>query len=335
MVYETRSSTKPPGIYFSRRISFWNWTDFLVRAWLLWMKRLFYCVAGVDCSAKIFRLERMRRPVKSVSSACMFGSSSILYRRPITMHRPLRMTALLLILVVIIALATASSAATTEARVGARAVLLNKTIWIYGGLTGADGKVHNLLSRLDVSVGWETSHPPYVDHTTDGLGAAPNTSLGTLFPSADQSAFYSVDVYGPGQTFTFAKYDIATRAWTLFPTTGQIIPNAGPAAHDNMGNTWFDPNLQLWKTNASPSPIATREFYTANLLPTGMIIVTGGLYQIQNDQTWINIWADMADTPTYNTTSGVWRNNTAIGLVPRPRNMHTATLSMALTSFNC
>ncbi|RUP51977.1 hypothetical protein BC936DRAFT_143906 [Jimgerdemannia flammicorona] len=315
------------------------------------------------------------------------------------MHRPLRKTSLLLLLVVTFALATLSGATTTEARVGARTVLLKKTIWIYGGVTGADGIAQNLLSQLDVSVGWETSNPPYVNHTADGLGVAPASTLGTLFPSEDQSAFYSIDVYGSDQTLTFTKYDVVTKVWAMFPTAGKTIPNAveemarsgqkmpaysldfiftfrilqisGPAAFDNKGNTWvwgghfpllinwkislgrirltvqtdntvvyqFDPNQQRWVTSASPSPIATREFYTANLLPTGMIIIIGGLYQMQNNTEWINVWADMADTPTYNTSSGVWRNNTAIGIVPRPRNMHTATLCkngsiVSLTS-NC
>ncbi|RUS26414.1 hypothetical protein BC938DRAFT_470795 [Jimgerdemannia flammicorona] len=260
------------------------------------------------------------------------------------MYRPLRKAYLLLLLVVAIALATISSATTTDARVAARAVLLQKTIWIYGGNTGPDGLPRNLLSRLDVSVSWETSNPPYVNYTAEGVSTAPVTMLGTLFPSADQTAFYSLDVFGLGGTSTFGKYDIATRAWYMFSTTtGQTIPNAGPAAYDNKGNTWvwggnypkngynqfvylFDHSRQVWNTMQSPSPIVTREFHTANLLPNGMIIIIGGLYLIKNGTQWINVYADMADTPTYNTSSGVWRNNTASGFV-RPRNMHTATLS--------
>ncbi|RUP39558.1 hypothetical protein BC936DRAFT_138342 [Jimgerdemannia flammicorona] len=259
------------------------------------------------------------------------------------MHRPLRKTSLLLLLAVILSLATVSSATIPEARFAARAVLLNQAIWIYGGVTNTYDKPQNLLWRLDVSVDWDTSNPPYINYT-DGHAPAPVTEWGTLFPSADQSAFYSLDVYGPGQTFTFGKYDIANRAWLMFPTTGVTIPNAGPAAFDNKGNTWvwcgnfaetnyskyvyqFDHKLQLWNSSSLPSPIATREFHTANLLPTGLIIIIGGMYQIQNDTKFTYVWADMADTPTYDTLSGVWRNNTAMGIVPRPRKMHTTTLS--------
>ncbi|RUS26415.1 hypothetical protein BC938DRAFT_470795 [Jimgerdemannia flammicorona] len=300
------------------------------------------------------------------------------------MYRPLRKAYLLLLLVVAIALATISSATTTDARVAARAVLLQKTIWIYGGNTGPDGLPRNLLSRLDVSVSWETSNPPYVNYTAEGVSTAPVTMLGTLFPSADQTAFYSLDVFGLGGTSTFGKYDIATRA-------------CGPAAYDNKGNTWVwggnypkngclpvRPQSAGLEYHAVAQPhrntrISHRESVAVSYGPrfwhgnnrmlffsyplpyvfidsNGMIIIIGGLYLIKNGTQWINVYADMADTPTYkcvplsfvNTSSGVWRNNTASGFV-RPRNMHTATLCntvsfcvyvvclksvLALTSFN-
>ncbi|RUS31541.1 hypothetical protein BC938DRAFT_477611 [Jimgerdemannia flammicorona] len=171
------------------------------------------------------------------------------------MHRPLRKTSLLLLLAVILVLATVSSAIIPEARFAARAVLLNQAIWIYGGVTDTHDKPQNLLWRLDVSVGWDTSNTPYINYT-DGRAPAPVTEWGTLFPSADQSAFYSLDVYGPGQTFTLGKYDIANRAWLMFPTTGVTIPNAA-GNRAIRSKRCRPPHSALFSHSESEMPIST------------------------------------------------------------------------------
>ncbi|RUP46250.1 hypothetical protein BC936DRAFT_147167 [Jimgerdemannia flammicorona] len=267
------------------------------------------------------------------------------------------------------ALATSASAASTPPRELARALLLNKSIWIYGGLNTANATARNLLAQLDVSQSWSTDDPPYSDHSADGLGVAPNTLYGTLFPSADQTSFYSFDAYGLNNTYTFAKYDTAAHTWTVFPTTSTrdiVLPNAGPAAFDNSGNTWVwggistgnndyypnkysafcDRSAQLAHRKPAAVSFVSPDFKSKSILfalsygenslhppypsphSTGMIVIIGGMYQLSNGTVWNDIWADMADTPSYNTSSGIWCKNTAKGTtIPSSRVLHTTTLS--------
>ncbi|RUP48281.1 hypothetical protein BC936DRAFT_144756 [Jimgerdemannia flammicorona] len=292
---------------------------------------------------------------------------------PTTMRRPPMFPLL------VAALAASASAASTPPRELARALLLNKSIWIYGGLNTVNATARNLLAQLDVSQSWNTGNPPYSDHSADGLGVAPNTQYGTLFPSADQMSFYSFDAYGPNSTYTFAKYDTVAHTWTVIPTTSTkdiVLPNAGPAAFDNSGNTWvwggiatndtYDPNgprfpvrpqfpnleqeysafldrsAQLAHRKPAAVSFVSPDFKYCSLsllekIPytpphpsshsTGMIVIIGGVYQLYNGTVWNNIWADMTDTPSYDTSNGTWRKNTAKGTtIPPSRILHTTTL---------
>ncbi|RUS18522.1 hypothetical protein BC937DRAFT_88663 [Endogone sp. FLAS-F59071] len=184
--------------------------------------------------------------------------------------------------------AACTLAAATSPRQFGRAVLLNKTIWVYGGQASYGSAIMNTSSALDVSIPWFASNPPWIDRTSDGNGIAPNNKNGIMFPTADQTGFYSLDYYGPNGANEFAKYNSVIANWTIIPTT----------------STTTLPNM------------------------SGVIVVTGGVYHIVADTGSEYFWANMTDIPTFDTAVGVWHLNNASGNIPRQRCYHTATIGM-------
>ncbi|RUP43624.1 hypothetical protein BC936DRAFT_136929 [Jimgerdemannia flammicorona] len=107
---------------------------------------------------------------------------------------------------------------------GQDAILLDKTVWVYGGQTLSAFGTRQLYS-LDLFAPFDTNSPPWTDHTPDGAEVAPMAAFLNLFPSADRKGFFA---YQGGAnpyngTIPFALYNASTRSWTK-PTSSGTAP---------------------------------------------------------------------------------------------------------------
>ncbi|RUS18316.1 hypothetical protein BC937DRAFT_88931 [Endogone sp. FLAS-F59071] len=124
-----------------------------------------------------------------------------------------------LTLPVLFALLAHAAAYTPLPQWGQTALLLNNTIYVYGGETLTAVGLTSFFT-LDVSIPWNISGPTWADHTSDaGTVTVPQVAFGTMFRAYDNQSFY---IWGGGSTPNttllengFAQYNFATKQWSL------------------------------------------------------------------------------------------------------------------------
>ncbi|RUS32081.1 hypothetical protein BC938DRAFT_476333 [Jimgerdemannia flammicorona] len=100
------------------------------------------------------------------------------------------------------------------------AVLINDTIYVFGGSIIRPYTTVKSLYSLDISQPWISTNPSWVDLTiTTGNSTVPLSDSHAMWPSADGESFY---VWGGGNSrgqpllqSGFAQYNTVTRNWTL------------------------------------------------------------------------------------------------------------------------
>ncbi|RUS14668.1 hypothetical protein BC938DRAFT_477276 [Jimgerdemannia flammicorona] len=123
------------------------------------------------------------------------------------------------------ALTTRTQADVAIQRAGARALLLGKTIWVYGGFSNNLQNPLNTAATLDVSVPWSVGSPAWKERADDPT-VAPFSQFGTMFPTTDQTGFYLSDQYGgTNKTYGMAKFDATNYKWTILPVSNfSVLP---------------------------------------------------------------------------------------------------------------
>lgn len=209
------------------------------------------------------------------------------------------MVRLLLALCLFQLLPTRTVCFTPVARDSAAAVLVNATIWVFGGCvaSGVDYASSSSLYSLDVSQPWSTSSPPWTDHSSD----LTNTSLvytrcqSTLELEADN---VSLMVFG-GQAVN----------------TGEVLTNKSPAVSYNT-------NTHAWSSvTVSNTAIMIVHALGAVRNSQGEIFYFGG----QNDQyTGASSNTTTLNSDVYKLSNGVW--NILSTNEPITRDLGSATL---------
>ncbi|RUP48283.1 hypothetical protein BC936DRAFT_144758 [Jimgerdemannia flammicorona] len=236
-----------------------------------------------------------------------------------------------------------ASGLTVIARFGQSAVLIDKFIWIYGGVSGG-AFITNTLSVLDLSTTWNVTAPPWVDYTSLGMGIAPLTSYGGVIPAVNGSALY---VWGQSSTYekTFARFDITKKVWKKL--SNSTVPNRSPAVWNADGKAWawgnfplknmtfdssvfvFNPTNLSWTSLLQTNmPVSHRLHYTATIIGT-QIFYIGGTIELAVSGGYSDLWANMSTILVYDTAGLTWTNRSASAVsdFPSSRDDHSAILA--------
>ncbi|RUS19447.1 hypothetical protein BC937DRAFT_87454 [Endogone sp. FLAS-F59071] len=229
----------------------------------------------------------------------------------------------------------------------------NLTVWVYGGQTLTVFGTRQLYA-LDISKPFSSTNPPWTDYSSESGLVAPASAFVTLFPSADRQGFYAFQGGATGWTSTaFALYNTSIRSWSTpaFIGTAPSPREMSPVAYSTFNNNnnvyiyggattvTFPSNVQEFNTQTSAFlnltttgvNVPARFGHTATLLPTGQIVIIGGIIATPSGTTYILTWAPMLNIPVYDTTTGAWSTpsvTVAAGSTTPPlRRLHNANLA--------
>ncbi|RUS29733.1 hypothetical protein BC938DRAFT_480306 [Jimgerdemannia flammicorona] len=262
----------------------------------------------------------------------------------------------------VVIMAYLSTAFTPKGSWAQTGLLLNNTIYVYGG--NRTTETSSNLYALDVSHPWWCTNPAWVDRTSDaGSFAVPQTADNAMWPSADGRSFY---VWGGGSILKttlsqsgFAQYNVDTRTWSLpsaisnmsqqrreitaawtasgiayiwSGVTDVFTGNTSDPTVSYIVNelTTFDTKNLVWNVLdiAGPTPMP-RVQYTATMLPDGRMVIIGGMTARQATSTAVSLaYVPLTDIPVFDTNTATWTFNNATGNIPAIRRRHTAVVGL-------
>jgi hypothetical protein len=237
----------------------------------------------------------------------------------------------------------------------AAALLVNATVWIFGGLSNTQAT--NGLFTLDVSVAWPTSSPSFSNFSSYAQNAT------SLFPRYASSMALGADgsslwIYGGTSNDSsvinadqFSVFDTQARSWSdpqqVYPSfNGEPAPSAyaHSAVRNSKGVVYYyggspddssvaqdspylmtldtDKNNLSLELGSSGSP-GNLAWHTATLVNDTLMYVIGGSKQYPSGNPPANIY-----NAIYNIPASQWENPTTNSTnYPQGRSGHSAVLS--------
>ncbi|KAI8333728.1 hypothetical protein BC941DRAFT_115061 [Chlamydoabsidia padenii] len=218
------------------------------------------------------------------------------------------------------------------------------TIYLFGGDQGNVWALNTSDINEEYSEQWipaQSAIPLHWMYASSGL------PLNAGFQNT--TAFLVVGTARPEDLFlSIYQFDTVSHAWSPLPTQNTSMPFAskhhssvllkdrvlvygGENSTHAMGHFWsYDMLAQRW-TNLDLPPDVMRCGQSVSLLDDGRMLILGG-FKCAKDQP-LNEYpkelASMSIVIVYDTSSGVWSEQSTLGPCPQPRAYHTAVKSTA------